>query len=62
VDEMLESPSNTVYATTSYQYDTLDDLTSVTQGTQPQRTFVYDSLKRLIQTRGKLDEGSGMKY
>jgi RHS repeat-associated protein len=49
VDEMLESPSNTVYATTSYQYDTLDDLTSVTQGTQPQRTFVYDSLKRLIQ-------------
>jgi RHS repeat-associated protein len=47
VDEMLESPSATVYATTNYQYDVLDDLTSVTQGTQPQRTFVYDSLKRL---------------
>ena len=31
---------------TSYQYDTLDNLTTVTQGSQT-RTFVYDSLKRL---------------
>lgn len=31
---------------TSYDYDVLDDLTTVTQGTQT-RTFVYDSLKRL---------------
>jgi len=33
---------------TSYSYDTLDNLTSVSQGSgQPPRTFVYDSLKRL---------------
>src|SRR5205807_9188662 len=32
---------------TLYGYDTLDDLTSATQGTQPARTFNYDSLKRL---------------
>ena len=31
---------------TSYSYDTLDNLITVTQGTQT-RTFVYDSLKRL---------------
>ena len=32
---------------TSYVYDVLDDLTTVTQGTQPSRSFAYDSLKRL---------------
>ena len=32
---------------TSYAYDPLDNLKSVTQSTQPQRTFNYDSLKRL---------------
>ena len=32
---------------TSYVYDVLDELTTVTQGTQPSRSFVYDSLKRL---------------
>jgi RHS repeat-associated protein len=32
---------------TSYQYDTLDDLTQVTQGTISPRTFAYDSLSRL---------------
>jgi RHS repeat-associated protein len=32
---------------TSYSYDTLDNLTTVSQGTQPPRAFVYDSLKRL---------------
>src|SRR2546430_17318048 len=32
---------------TIYAYDALDNLTSVTQGTQPARTFNYDSLKRL---------------
>src|SRR5438132_7402728 len=32
---------------TLYAYDALDDLTSVTQGVQPARTFSYDSLKRL---------------
>ncbi len=38
---------------TRYVYDTLDNLTMVTQGTQ-QRYFMYDSLKRLI--RGKNPE------
>src|SRR5260370_37623023 len=33
---------------TLYEYDALDDLTKVMQGTQPPRTFKYDSLKRLI--------------
>ena len=32
---------------TTYEYDSLDNLTKVTQGTQMQRTFAYDSLKRL---------------
>jgi RHS repeat-associated protein len=32
---------------TSYSYDALDNLTQVVQGTQT-RTFVYDSLKRLV--------------
>jgi RHS repeat-associated protein len=32
---------------TSYAYDVLDDLTTVTQGTQPSRSFLYDSLRRL---------------
>ena len=49
VDEMYEWPSTQVYATTAYQYDALDDLTTVTQGTQASRTFGYDSLKRLKQ-------------
>ncbi len=34
------------FQSTSYSYDALDNLTSVTQGAQT-RTFVYDSLKRL---------------
>lgn len=48
VDEMLEYPSASIYATTTYGYDVLDDLTGVTQGGQS-RTFLYDSLKRLKQ-------------
>ena len=48
VDEMLEYPSAGIYATTTYAYDVLDDLTLVTQGGQS-RTFLYDSLKRLKQ-------------
>lgn len=31
---------------TSYAYDVFDNLTGVTQGTQPSRTFLYDSLSR----------------
>jgi RHS repeat-associated protein len=34
---------------TSYNYDVLDDLTSVTQGTES-RTFTYDTLKRLVKS------------
>jgi len=33
---------------TNYVYDALDNLLEVIQGTQPHRTFAYDSLKRLI--------------
>jgi len=43
--EVYEDPDGVNYLT-SYKYDTLDNLTRVTQGNQ-QRDFVYDSLKRL---------------
>lgn len=49
VDEMSEYPGTSVYSTTSYIYDALDNLTGVTQGVQT-RSFVYDSLKRLVST------------
>ncbi len=42
---VYEDPSSLNYST-SYSYDPLNDLTTVTQGSQT-RTFVYDSLKRL---------------
>lgn len=42
---VYEDPSGLNYQT-SYTYDTLDDLITVTQGVQT-RTFAYDSLKRL---------------
>jgi hypothetical protein len=47
VDEMNEYPNTTVYATTSYDYDALDNLVHVAQGSQ-HRYFMYDSLSRLI--------------
>ena len=43
---VFEDPSGLNYET-DYQYDALDDLTSVTQNHSRQRTFAYDSLKRL---------------
>jgi RHS repeat-associated protein len=43
--EIYEDPNGLNYLT-SYSYDTLDNLTTVSQGVQT-RTFVYDSLKRL---------------
>ncbi len=43
--EVYEDPAGLNYKT-EYGYDVLDDLTTVTQGTQ-MRTFGYDSLKRL---------------
>ncbi|HYR77922.1 MAG TPA: DUF2341 domain-containing protein [Pyrinomonadaceae bacterium] len=42
---VYEDPATLNYST-SYSYDTLNDLTTVTQGSQT-RTFAYDSLKRL---------------
>ncbi len=44
--KVWEDPSGMNYLT-SHAYDALDNLTSVTQGQQT-RTFVYDSLKRLM--------------
>ena len=41
-----ESPSGVNYQTT-YNYDGLDDLVSVVQGSSHNRSFIYDSLKRL---------------
>jgi RHS repeat-associated protein len=43
---VYEDPAGLNYQT-SYGYDVLDDLISVSQGVQT-RTFIYDSLKRLI--------------
>ena len=43
--QIYEDPSGLNYLTT-YTYDVLDNLTTVTQGSQT-RTFAYDSLKRL---------------
>ncbi len=47
IEEMYEYPSTDIYATTNYSYDVMDNLTGVAQGVQA-RSFVYDSLKRLI--------------
>ncbi len=47
--EVYEDPNGVNYQTT-YNYDVLDNLIKVTQGTQ-QRFFMYDSLKRLIRSR-----------
>jgi len=41
-----EDPSGLGYQT-SYAYSSLDNLTSVTQGSQPARTYTYDTLGRL---------------
>jgi RHS repeat-associated protein len=43
---VAEDPSGLNYST-SYAYNALDDLLTVTQGSQT-RTFAYDSLKRLV--------------
>src|SRR6266404_4749323 len=44
--QVYEDPSGLNYGT-SYTYDVIDNLLTVTQGTQPPRSFIYDSLKRL---------------
>jgi RHS repeat-associated protein len=48
VDELYET--GTLYASTLYTYDALDQLVRVQQGSQ-NRYFKYDSLKRLIRAR-----------
>ncbi|HKV36363.1 MAG TPA: RHS repeat-associated core domain-containing protein [Pyrinomonadaceae bacterium] len=47
--QVYDDPTGLNYQT-SYDYDVLDNLVKVTQGTQ-QRFFMYDSLKRLIRAR-----------
>ncbi|HEX6649994.1 MAG TPA: hypothetical protein VF075_10650, partial [Pyrinomonadaceae bacterium] len=48
--QVVEAPNDANFNyLTSYDYDVLDNLTTVTQGAQT-RTFVYDSLKRLTYT------------
>jgi YD repeat-containing protein len=47
--QVYEDPDGLNYQT-SYDYDVLNNLVKVTQGTQ-QRFFMYDSLKRLIRAR-----------
>ena len=49
VKKVYEDPDgpNALNYLTSYEYDTQDNLISVSQGSQA-RTFVYDSLKRLV--------------
>ncbi len=46
VEEMLEYPSASIYATTAYLYDARGNLRTVTQGQQT-RSFVYDGLGHL---------------
>lgn len=50
ITEVIEDPGTfpaQLNYTTSYAYDLLDNLTGVTQGSQP-RSFTYDSLGRLV--------------
>jgi RHS repeat-associated protein len=44
--EVIENPGGLNFIT-NYTYDALDDLVSVAQGSSRNRSFVYDSLKRL---------------
>jgi len=58
LQQVIEDPNGLAYSTT-YGYDALDDLTSVTQGSQT-RTFVYDDLKRL--TSASNPESGAVNY
>jgi RHS repeat-associated protein len=51
--------SNEPIWVTSYTYDTLDDLIGVVQGGSRQRTFAYDSLKRLTNSTNPESNASG---
>jgi YD repeat-containing protein len=62
VDEMMEHPSTTVYASTTYSYNALDNLTQVTQGTQPQRQFTYDWVGRLTNASNPESGNTSYQY
>lgn len=55
---VYEDPSGLNYQT-DYAYDTLDNLTTVTQGAQT-RSFIYNSLKRLVSATNP--ESGGVTY
>jgi RHS repeat-associated protein len=57
---VLESPGGLNYST-SYSYDALDDLTSMVQGGSRNRSFMYDSLKRLTHS-GNPETGGSSNY
>ncbi len=50
VVQVEEGPGTTEAALTQYRYDVLDNLTTVTKGSQ-NRYFMYDSLSRLIRAK-----------
>jgi RHS repeat-associated protein len=58
--EIYEDPTSSNYLT-SYTYDVLDSLLTVTQGSQT-RTFVYDSLKRLTSAANPESGTIGYQY
>lgn len=46
--KVTEDPTGALNYVTTYAYNALDSLTTVTQGTQPPRQYIYDSLGRLL--------------
>lgn len=58
--EVYEDPTGLNYVT-SYEYDTLDNLIGVTQGTQS-RTFSYNSLKQLLSATGPESGTTSYQY
>jgi RHS repeat-associated protein len=56
-----ESPSSVNYETI-YNYDTLDDLFSVVQGSSHNRSFNYDSLKRLTSSTNPETGSTAVTY
>jgi RHS repeat-associated protein len=59
LSQVYEDPNGVNYLT-SYAYDALDNLATVTQDTQPSRSFIYNSLKRL--TSGTNPESGTINY